>query len=181
VHLEDGWHERFVMVGVDGELHFNIPAAAGRVVERGEVGKEWTAAIARRIMEFGGAALIIDYGYNGPPKNSQETLQAMRGHAFHDVLKDPGTADLTAHVDFHAIGQVAAVEGAASYGPVAQGHFLETLGAKIRLKKLCENATEEQKSAMISGLERLLLPEQMGELFKVLCLTHPNHPKPEGF
>jgi len=181
VHLADGWHERFVIVGVDGELHFAIPAAAGRMVERGEVGKEWAAVIARRMMEFGGAALIIDYGYNGPPKNSQETLQAMRDHKFHDVLKDPGTADITAHVDFHAIREVAAIEGAAGYGPVTQGAFLQALGAKARLEKLCKKATEEQKSAMISGLERLLSQDAMGDLFKVICLTHPKHPKPEGF
>ena len=125
VHLADGWHERFVMIGVDGDLHFTIPAAAGRMVERCESGKEWTAAIARRMLEFGGAALIIDYGYNGPPKNSQETLQAVRNHQYHDSLKVPGTADLTAHVDFHAIKHAAAEEGAEGYGPVTQGQFLE--------------------------------------------------------
>ncbi|MDE3015683.1 MAG: SAM-dependent methyltransferase, partial [Pseudomonadota bacterium] len=181
VHLADGWHERLVMVGMDGQLHFTIPAAAGRMVERCESGKEWTASIARRMLDYGGAALIIDYGYNGPPKNSQETLQAVRGHQHHDPLKDPGSADLTAHVDFHALKQAAAEEGAAGYGPVAQGAFLQSLGAAIRLEKLCEKVESADKSAMISALARLTSPQHMGELFKALCIAHPNHPKPEGF
>ncbi len=133
------------------------------MVERCEVGEgEWAAAMARRMLQYGGAALIVDYGYNGPPKNSQETLQALRNHQYHDPLQDPGTADLTAHVDFHAIKQAAAEEGAAGYGPVTQGDFLEVLGARARLDKLCENATDEQKSTLISGLERLLLARTNG-------------------
>lgn len=181
VHLKDGWHERKVMIDVGGKLHFTIPAAAGRLVERCEGGKEWMAAIARRIMPYGGAALVIDYGYNGPPKNSQETLQGVRDHQYHDVLDAPGTADLTAHVDFHALKQAAAEEGAAGYGTVTQGEFLKTLGAAVRVEKLCEKLESDAKSAMMAAYARLTSPRYMGELFKAICITHPNHPKPEGF
>ncbi|MDE3060835.1 MAG: SAM-dependent methyltransferase [Pseudomonadota bacterium] len=181
VHLQDGWHERMVTLDANGNLAFSIAADAGRVVERCEYGKEWMAMIARRMMQYGGAGLVIDYGYNGPPKNSRETLQAMRHHNYVDVLSGPGTADLTAHVDFHALAQAAREEGAAAYGPGTQGDFLKKLGAEPRTEKLCEKATPDQKIAMISGLRRLTSVDQMGELFKVLCIAHPQHPKPEGF
>jgi len=179
VYLPEGWRERFIKVE-DGKLAFTIPATAGRVIERCESGKEWAASIGKHIAAHTGVALIIDYGYPTPPRESNETLQAMRGHKFHDVLTDPGTADLTAHVDFGAIGQAALEEGTKIYGPIAQGQFLVNIGAAMRTAILCETATDDQKSTMISSMERLISPKQMGELFKVLCITHPTHPAPEG-
>ena len=32
-----------------------------------------------------------------------------------------------------------------------------------------------------SGVERLIAPDQMGSLFKVLCLTQAGLPQPPGF
>ena len=168
VHLAEGWKERLITWARTGTLQFTIPAEAGRIIERCESGKEWAAVMGKHLKSHGGAALIIDYGYPYPPKHSNETLQAVRGHAYHDVLADPGSADLTAHVDFHAIAQAALEEGAAAHGPVSQGQLLMRLGAAMRTALLCEHASTQQKSAMLSGLERLISHEQMGELFKVL-------------
>ena len=47
-------------------------------------------------------ALFIDYGPAEP--SFGDTLQAVRGHAYTDPLAEPGTADLTAHVQFAALG-----------------------------------------------------------------------------
>ena len=62
-----------------------------------------TEGIARLIAGNGGAALIVDYGYAEP--GFGETLQAMVKHTFADVLAEPGTRDLSAHVDFAALAQ----------------------------------------------------------------------------
>jgi NADH dehydrogenase [ubiquinone] 1 alpha subcomplex assembly factor 7 len=67
------------------------------------------------------------------------------------------------------------------YGPVPQGAFLNKLGARERATVLCEKASKKQKASILSGLARLTAPDQMGELFKALCLVHPDLPKPEGF
>ncbi|XP_042511391.1 protein arginine methyltransferase NDUFAF7 homolog, mitochondrial isoform X2 [Macadamia integrifolia] len=61
---------------------------------------ELTHTIAKRISSDGGGALIIDYGMNGIVSAS---LQAIRKHKFVEILDNPGTADLSAYVDFSAI------------------------------------------------------------------------------
>ena len=59
----------------------------------------------RHLAERGGVALIIDYGHARTSEG--DTLQAVRGHGFADVLADPGEQDLTAHVDFEALAKAA--------------------------------------------------------------------------
>ncbi|KAL6554553.1 hypothetical protein OROHE_007576 [Orobanche hederae] len=59
-----------------------------------------TQSIAKRIRSDGGGALIIDYGLDLIVSDS---LQAIRKHKFVDMLDDPGSADLSAYVDFPAI------------------------------------------------------------------------------
>jgi len=65
--------------------------------------------LGSRIVAQGGAALIIDYGYTKGSRG--DTLQAVRSHHYHEVLDDPGSADLTAHVDFAALGRLGAGGG----------------------------------------------------------------------
>jgi NADH dehydrogenase [ubiquinone] 1 alpha subcomplex assembly factor 7 len=52
-----------------------------------------------------------------------DTLQAVRDHKYAEILKDIGEADLTAHVDFERLSQVARKAGAWVYGPVTQSAF----------------------------------------------------------
>ncbi|XP_043706510.1 protein arginine methyltransferase NDUFAF7 homolog, mitochondrial isoform X2 [Telopea speciosissima] len=61
---------------------------------------ELTHTIAKRMGSDGGGALIIDYGLNGIVSAS---LQAIQKHKFVEILDNPGTADLSAYVDFAAI------------------------------------------------------------------------------
>lgn len=56
--------------------------------------------IAQRIAKDSGAALVVDYGEDGIVSDS---LQAIRKHQFVPVLDRPGSADLSAHVDFAAL------------------------------------------------------------------------------
>lgn len=55
------------------------------------------------------------------------------GHELHDVLIAPGTADLTADVDFSYLRRMA--QGTvASLGPIKQQTFLKNMGIDVRLK-----------------------------------------------
>jgi NADH dehydrogenase [ubiquinone] 1 alpha subcomplex assembly factor 7 len=56
--------------------------------------------LGRRVHQDDGAALIIDYGQDGP---YAESLVAIRGHRRVPLLEQPGMADLSAHVDFDAL------------------------------------------------------------------------------
>jgi NADH dehydrogenase [ubiquinone] 1 alpha subcomplex assembly factor 7 len=152
------------------------PSRGEGISEYCELAEILTRDIAERIQTHGGAALIIDYGYENA---AGDTLQAVRNHQYHDVLAEPGTADITAHVDFSLLQRAA--KNADSHGPVPQGVFLIKLGAELRATQLCERATAKQKVTILTGLTRLTALEQMGDLFKVLAITARNHPKPEGF
>lgn len=55
------------------------------------------------------------------------------GHKLHDVLIAPGTADLTADVDFSYLRRMAQ-EKVASLGPIKQQTFLTNMGIDVRLK-----------------------------------------------
>lgn len=148
------------------------------VYEHSPAAQAIARAIGAHIKNHGGAALIVDYGHEG---KSGDTLQAVRDHQYHDPLIEPGTADLTCHVDFGLLKEAAQESGAAVYGPAPQGIFLNALGANRRAAKLCEAAGGAQRASILSGVERLLSLKQMGYLFKVLAITHPSHPRPEGF
>ncbi len=152
------------------------PLKAGMTTETCEPAEQIMREMAARIATHGGAALVIDYGY---AEGHGDTLQAVREHTYHDPLADPGTADLTAHVDFGAIARAA--EGCAVYGPVPQGAFLMRLGVAERAERLALGANDEQVKELYAGVRRLTDPAEMGGLFKVLCITTRNSPKPDGF
>src|SRR4029079_6190181 len=97
--------------------------------------------IAHVIARHGGGALIIDYGYDVP--GFGETLQAVASHRFADVLSDPGTSDLSAHVDFRVLAGAARRGGASVYGPLEQGAFLTSLGIVQRAERLSGNHLED--------------------------------------
>lgn len=140
-------------------------------------------AIGRRLYRQGGAALFIDYGYDGRAGEIAlgDTLQALRDHQPVSVLDDPGSADLTAHVDFAEFARAAELGGAVPYGPVTQRDFLLRLGLEARRAKLVERATSAQAEAINSGCHRLIDDDAMGSLFKVLALGRKDAPAPAGF
>ncbi len=168
---------RFVLSRPDMKHPENLPV--GSILETCPAGEAIISTIAERLVTFGGAALIIDYGYLQDAYG--ETLQAVRGHAFADPLDAPGEADLTAHVDFAALAAAAGGGGAAVHGPLPQGAFLQRLGIAERAGKLLERATAEQASDIRSAVDRLVSPEHMGSLFKVMALTSPGQASPPGF
>ena len=125
------------------------------------------------------AALIIDYGRE--ESGFGDTLQAVRGHRFADVLANPGAADLSAHVDFADLKRAAVAAELNAYGPMPQGEFLLKLGLAARRERLLQRATPSQAKAIASGAARLVDPRQMGVLFKALALTSAGLPPPPPF
>jgi len=185
VALEPGGAELAFALGPPGpqaqvlipaELH---AAAPGAVVEVSAPAVAVAAEIGRRLATHGGAALIVDYGHGAPRVGA--TLQALRGHATHPVLSEPGSADLTAHVDFAALAGAAREAGARAYGPIDQGVLLESLGIGARVEALRRGKTPEQAADIDAARHRLTDPAEMGTLFKALALSHPDLESPAGF
>lgn len=60
-------------------------------------------------------------------------FKGFSGHRLHDVLTAPGTADLTADVDFSYLRRMSQGK-VASLGPIKQQTFLRNMGIDVRLK-----------------------------------------------
>ena len=191
VKTERGWCERMVVVE-NGKLAFALAPVpvAGPVVPtphteipNGAVYETSPAAIAvmeeisRAIAVQSGAALVMDYGY--AEGGFGETLQAVGGHQFREVLETPGEIDLSAHVNFPALADAARHGGAAAFGPIGQGVFLQRLGIRERATTLA--ATNPGTRGIEAALDRLINPDGMGTLFKALAIVPNGGPAPSGF
>jgi NADH dehydrogenase [ubiquinone] 1 alpha subcomplex assembly factor 7 len=196
VKADDGWHERTVELDGSGQLVFGaarepmprfevlLPAWV-RAAPNGAV-FEWRPdaeimKIASRVRDQDGAALIIDYGH--VRSDAGDTLQAVARHSFTDPLKDPGQADITAHVDFQALARAAEDLGAGVHGPVPQGDFLRRLGIENRAVSLIAKASHEVAEDISSALKRLVGGGRggMGQMFKVLGISEPKLATLAGF
>jgi len=196
VKTERGWHERLVEIDAVGNLAFALaprplaqferllPAAA-RSAPEGSI-FEWRSGtvameLGRRLAAEGGAALVIDYGHAQSAVG--ETLQAVGRHAYVDPLTAPGSIDLTAHVDFEALGKAVEAMGAAAYGPIEQAEFLRRLGIETRAAALKTHAAKATAATIDAALARLIGHGRtgMGTLFKAAAYAHAKLGTPPGF
>lgn len=183
-----GWVERMVGIDENGALRLALApgvtpfakllpdAAVDAEAEICEAGRALAAAIGDRIARHGGWALIIDY--SGETAGRAASLQAVRSHQGADILDRPGETDLSAHVDFAALAEAS---GVAAFGPVGQGTFLRELGIAERSEVLKRKASPEQARTIDAALVRLIAPDQMGTLFRVLAMGDGKSAPPVGF
>jgi len=186
----EGWRERRIGIEED-RLSFGLGAIAqqtalahrledtnpGDLVELSPTLPVLLAPLSQRIASHGGCALILDYG---DWRSLGDTLQALRDHKSSDPLADPGSADLTTHVDFEALALSAKETGCAFSRITPQGVFLERLGITERARSLANALEGEALETLISAHRRLTHPEEMGNLFKALGLFPPGCPPPPG-
>ncbi len=191
VKASDGWRERrvacqdLIFLPVAGKLvpETVLPdgvreAPAGSIIESSPASVAIARALATRLVKQGGAALIVDYGYDGPAVG--ETLQAVKGHNFANPFEAPGEHDLTAHVDFTALAAIATLAGGAVRGPVSQGDFLGSLGIAERASTLAR-ANRHEGERLAEAHRRLTSPADMGRLFRAMAIVSPDWPEPAGF
>lgn len=182
VKTPSGWRERVVGLTKEDELAFlagtDAPdpallppgwntAPPGAIAEISPAREAVMETICHRLAKQGGAGLFIDYGHDVPALG--DTLQAMRQHAYADVLADAGEADLTAHVDFSSLANVARRFGLTAH-LTSQGEFLLKLGLLERAGRLGAGKTGEMQEQIRQEVNRLAAPDQMGSLFKVLAV-----------
>jgi NADH dehydrogenase [ubiquinone] 1 alpha subcomplex assembly factor 7 len=187
------WHERLVTLAAEGFAPCLSPvpiadalvpqplreAPEGAVAETSPASLATMDALAQAIARNGLGALVVDYGHTRPGHG--ETLQAIRGHDKVSPFAQPGEADLTAHVDFSAMAATAEAAGARVWPVLTQGTFLKRLGIDLRARQLMRHADPKQARDIEAAQARLTAPDAMGQLFKVLALTHPDAPCPAAF
>ncbi|XP_067681728.1 protein arginine methyltransferase NDUFAF7, mitochondrial-like [Haliotis asinina] len=149
--------------------HIEVCPDAGRIVQE----------LCKRILSHQGFALLADYGHSA---EKTDTFRAFKNHQLHDVLVDPGTADLTADVDFTYLRNMTEAT-VSTYGPLTQQEFLHNMGIGVRLQVLLQKADQEAWKDLISGYDMLTNPKKMGERFKFLALMNPRQKDyiPAGF
>ncbi|KAJ4842446.1 hypothetical protein Tsubulata_051382 [Turnera subulata] len=78
-------------------------------------------------------------------------MQANRKHKFVNILDAPGSADLSAYVDFASIRHSAQEVRHPWHGPITQSQFLGSLGINFRVEALLQNYTDEQAESLRTG------------------------------
>jgi SAM-dependent MidA family methyltransferase len=184
-----GFRERLVGLDADGELAFAAGAGGldpaflphghhtapfGSVIEIAPARAAIMQMIADRLFDGGGTALAIDYGYLEP--GFGDTLQAVYRHAYDPPLDHPGEADLTSHVDFATLAEVAQSRSVAVNGMMSQGEFLLGLGLLERAGAVGSGKSPAEQEAIRTAVERLAGggSGQMGSLFKVMAVSSPS-------
>jgi len=96
--------------------------------ERCEVGLDAIGMAIKMARLVGrGVACLIDYGYEGP---GRQTLVSYTGAGpSSDLLAAPGERDITAHVNWDTLGSALRGEGLEVAGPALQAGVLKALGA----------------------------------------------------
>lgn len=185
VCTDKGWNAR--KIGLDGENQFTFgvdltplpapkqapdPAPQGTIIEHSPVQDRMMRQIIEHTRRFGGGGLIIDYGSD--VTGHGDTLQALRNHLSVSPFETPGQADLTTHVDFAHLRQIAEGAGIECTDTCEQGPFLLELGLLERAGALGASTDAQTRETISLAVERLAGDAGMGKLFKVLGFcSHP--------
>jgi len=186
---EDGIAERGVVLAADGELGWaERPAGGALLAAAEEIGAQcrlppgfeseislaaraWAAEWGHRLAS--GAVLLLDYGF---PRREFYHQQRARGtlmchyrhHSHPDPFYLPGLQDVTVHVDFTSIIAAAHPAGLDLLGYTSQGQFLLNCGILDLLATIPNETPEYIRAA--GAVNKLLMPHEMGELFKVIAI-----------
>ncbi len=185
----DGIYEKGVGLDANGRFTWNARPATGALLaaaeeiaaqcalppgfesEIGLAARAWAAEWGHRLQR--GALLLIDYGFPRReffhPQRAGGTLMChYRHHAHPDPFYLPGLQDVTVHVDFTSIIAAAHPAGLDLLGYASQGQFLLNCGILDRLAALPADTPDYIRAA--GAVNKLLMPHEMGELFKVIAL-----------
>ena len=154
------------------EIDVAIPPSGRYESELALFARAWMRSLGRFLER--GAILVIDYGFPGReffhPQRSMGTLACHYRHHVHgDPFFVPGLQDITAHVDFSALGRAAAEAGLKVLGYASQAQFLVNCGITDLLAE--ENPADAKRYLpAAAAAQKLISPAEMGELFKVLAV-----------
>lgn len=130
-----------------------------------------------------GVVLLIDYGFTEREFYQADridgTLRCYKNHkASNNPFVNIGKQDITSWVNFSAIKNQAQLSGFETIGYATQSMFLLSLGID---KFLLEESDDKKRIQLTNELKQLVMPNAMGESFKVLALSK-NYPKKlQGF
>ena len=160
------WQETAIDPVSSAEIHhWRAPALEGLTVELRPSVRTWAQDWTKRISQ--GLVLTLDYGFPAEelflPERPGGTLVALRRHqTSSDPLADPGQQDLTAHVNFTELEELAAREGWRNYGLTDFSRGLTALAAPFL------QDGKNPAGAWIRNFRHLTHPSFFGKTHKIL-------------
>ncbi len=160
------------------------PAFAKKVSALGVMGEDgyasefcpllasWIESVAALIAS--GVLLVMDYGlprahYYHHERRQGTLLCHYRHRANAEPLARIGLQDITAWVDFTALAEAGDAVALNVLGYTTQAHFLLGAGLSEEIERLTGESAAARDAATRAA-NRLLLPGEMGEAFKVMAL-----------
>jgi NADH dehydrogenase [ubiquinone] 1 alpha subcomplex assembly factor 7 len=122
--------------------------------------------IINAIKKQNGGLLLIDYGFL--KQSSKNTLQSVMNHKTNKVFSNIGSADITSLVNFNLIKKFLKKKKIKVNNIVTQEFFLKKMGIMKRSEIVAKKMNFKDKSDLYFRIQRLVNPNQMGELFKFL-------------
>jgi SAM-dependent MidA family methyltransferase len=124
-----------------------------------------------------GQLVFLDYGFLSNTYYHQDRTMGTlmchyRHHAHTDPFLYPGLQDITAHVDFTAVGLAARAAGA-EVALYSQAEFLLMNGLLELFQSAFEGLGDEavvERARLSQDIQKLVQPHEMGELFKVMVI-----------
>ncbi len=118
-----------------------------------------------------GIVLMVDYGYGRPvyyhPQRNKGTLVCHRRHqANFNPYQDVGLQDITAFVEFTTVAESMEVVGLEVCGFTTQADFLINSGIDQSIDPSGDYQSYFKK---VTEMKKLVMPEEMGEKFKVIA------------
>ena len=122
-----------------------------------------------------GYVLVIDYGHEAAAYYAESrrtgTLRCYVGHTLNaDPYREPGTQDISVHVELTSLRNAAEAAGLATLGSASQAGFLRALGFDAYRADIAGRAdlAATVRTANLRALDVLVAPEGMGA-FRVLA------------
>jgi len=169
---QDGfaWQDRPLTSGpmLEAVIALNLPDAY--LTEIAPAATGLMLSLSERLQH--GVICMLDYGFGAseyyhPQRNTGTLMCHYQHYAHSDPLIHVGLQDITAHVNFTAMAEAAHTQQLSVMGYVNQANFLINSG----ILQLLEQVSPEQMAVyapMVSAVQKLLSPAEMGELFKVV-------------
>ena len=182
-YKKEQWYERFIKYNTSEKIFNFISEKVDnnkllgvlekfdhvKVAEISESRMKYFDSICKIIKKNKGIFVTIDYGYKDPP--NYLTLQTIYNHKNTHLFENLGNQDITAHVNFDELINVANKNNLKIDIFCTQRDFLISYGIKERKDKLQKNKNKETIKNLNLEYERLINKSQMGEIFKFLVVS----------
>jgi len=166
---QDATMKMSVPLDIDSEITSEWPD--GYISDWNPNLKGWQEKVSKMIRR--GFLFCVDYGYSQQEyyraQRLEGTLLGHRGHqVIEDVLQQPGSCDITAHIDFTSLRRIGDSVGLSASSFMSQGAWLaQSPSVQRQIEQLAAEGSVESVQELAHA-KRMLMPFGMGETFKLL-------------